>query len=660
MTLSVVLQPKNQVANGDFSKNFLSSTTDGASVWDTNGTWQLALNVAEAAGNAYAENGIGVVAVTAGAGGEGWNVQLLYAPVAVEKGATYRVSFDARSETAGSQIAFIVGGGEDVGWRKYFNASFNLTTEMKNYTEDFIVEVDSNDNARVEIWLINNDTYYFDNVKLIKIAETDFASLPQPGTLTEADEDKVEDWQLVWSDEFDGPEIERSIWNFEVGNGHDKGIPGWGNNELQYYTDGENVSIEDGKLVIEAREEVRTDQYGTYQYTSTRMTTEGKFEIKYGRVEIRARLPIGKGIWPAFWMLGNDIGTVGWPKCGEIDIMEYLGHQPDTVYGTVHGPVSREMGVSSGYRLETGNFHEEFHVFAMEWDPDEIEFYVDDQLYHVVNKYEIGLSDWVFDHPHFFIINLAVGGNWPGYPDETTVFPQRMEIDYIRVYEDVNPDSIDGLEEWDCDYERWWKTEPEVDRVTGDKDPEYYFMADDPTLIDVIYGWDPNSKDGDITLDTWGTWAPYKIDAFYAGKNCWEVTAAGGWSPEVMGSALALMGDVYSTGAPPADFPADLSTYDYIKLEVAVSEGSTFNDIKIKLALPQGKGHLEPEISLKDYGFDPAVQGEWQSISIPLSAFESTTGEYDLSEVTQIGLFSTFGQVGVDKYYVTDYYLLKI
>lgn len=268
MNLSVDLIQKNLLANGDFSEEFLPATNAGADVLDTAGTWQLALNVTGAKGEAFVENGEGKVAISAGAGG--YNVQLLNVPVAIEKGATYQVSFAARSETEDSKIAFVVGGGADVSWRKYLSESegeFVLTTSMKNYTKKFTVDAPTNHTARVEIWILNNDTYYFDNIELIKIAETDPANIPQPGTLTEADEDLVEEWVLIWNEEFDGPEIDRSIWKFEVGNGHANGIPGWGNNELQYYTDGENAYIEDGKLIIEAREEKRSDKYGSYDYT---------------------------------------------------------------------------------------------------------------------------------------------------------------------------------------------------------------------------------------------------------------------------------------------------------------------------------------------------------------------------------------------------------
>lgn len=245
-------------------------------------------------------------------------------------------------------------------------------------------------------------------------------------------------WKLVWSQEFDGSEIDRNVWNFEIGNGHTKEIPGWGNNELEYYTDGENAYIQNGILVIEARKENRSDAYGTYNYTSSRMTTQGKFEVKYGRIEVRAKFPYGKGLWPAVWMLGTDIGSVGWPNCGEIDIVEFLGHEPTKVHGTVHGPgYSGGNSISASYELTDPDFTEDFHTFGIIWDEEKIDFYVDGYVYHTVSKMYVlnrGYS-WVFDKPFFIIVNLAVGGNWPGYPDENTQFPAKMYIDYIRVWQ---------------------------------------------------------------------------------------------------------------------------------------------------------------------------------------------------------------------------------
>lgn len=250
--------------------------------------------------------------------------------------------------------------------------------------------------------------------------------------------------RLIWSEEFDGPEIDRNTWTFEIGNGHANGIPGWGNQELQFYTaDPENAHIEDGVLVITARKEQRSDQTGTYQYTSARMHTKGKAAVKYGTVEVRAKLPDGQGIWPAVWMLGADIDRVGWPRSGEIDIIELVGNRPGTVHGTVHGPKSAGKGVGGSWTLPDGRkFSEDFHVFGLEWRPGGLTWTVDGEPYFHLSKNRIigeyGPDEWVFDKEYFFVINLAVGGLWPGNPDETTTFPKRLEVDYIRVYELVD------------------------------------------------------------------------------------------------------------------------------------------------------------------------------------------------------------------------------
>ncbi|PMP77141.1 MAG: glycosyl hydrolase family 16 [Chloroflexus aggregans] len=235
----------------------------------------------------------------------------------------------------------------------------------------------------------------------------------------------VSPWMLVWSDEFDGETLNPSNWLF------DKGAGGWGNNELQFYTNRpENARIEAGVLVIEARQE----EYLAWEYTSARIKTHYLHAWTYGRIEARMQLPAGgKGIWPAFWMLGENIATARWPNCGEIDIMENIGN-PTMVYGSVHGP-----GYSGGNAItkpfvSSQPLSDDFHIYAVEWEPDEIRWYVDDQLYHTLRRDQVP-GEWVFDHPFFLILNLAIGGNWPGYPDETTVFPQQLRVDYVRVYQ---------------------------------------------------------------------------------------------------------------------------------------------------------------------------------------------------------------------------------
>ncbi len=665
MSNNAELTQKNLVDNGDFSYDLLIPTDSGADVINTEGTWQLALNTGSAAGAATLEDGKVKLDITAGAGG--YSIQLLQAPVILEKGASYSVSIDGRSDTGGSAIQFTLGGGADAGWAKYLQKTFAFTTITDTYETTFDMELNTNENTRLEIWILDNAVYYLDNIKLYKTAEVKPGDIAEPGTKTEADEDLVEDWILVWEDNFTS--IDSNIWTFQNGNGQDFGLTGWGNNELEYYQP-ENASIEttglmtngldltdssptdDSYLVITAKDisdNPVKDEYGEYNYTSSKLIStpdpdkgvEGK-QMKYGRVEVRAMLPEGQGIWPAIWMLGDDGNS--WPDCGEIDIMELVGNKPTTVHGTLHtGYKGAYRSIGKGYTLESGKFSDGFHIFALEWDEDELEWYVDDTLYHVANRDEVTEKYWTFDDPFHFLLNVAVGGNWPGSPDETTVFPQFMAIDYIRVYEDTNPDSIDGEEVWECDYVEPGNpvNEPDIGFVTGTEDPEYYFIADNPTLVDILYGNDPNSIDGDITLDTWGTGTPLTKNVTFEGKNCWELTTSGSW-----GTVVAFMGDVYSPDAPPADFPADVSTFNTIEISLAASDNNTFTDMKVKFAGP------EEEFSLANYGFDPTTTG-WQIISIPLSDFNSI----DLSTVSQIAVFALGGEAGIDKFYITDFYL---
>ncbi|MBN2388466.1 MAG: family 16 glycosylhydrolase [Anaerolineales bacterium] len=233
-------------------------------------------------------------------------------------------------------------------------------------------------------------------------------------------------WTLVWHDEFEGRSIDLENWTFDIGGS------GWGNNERQFYTDRpENARIEEGRLVIEAREE----EFLQRDYTSARLKTQGLHAWTYGRIEARMQLPYGMGIWPAFWMLGIDIEQVGWPASGEIDIMEHIGRDATHVYGTVHGPgYSGGGGVGHFTTFPAGSLSDEFHVYAIEWEPDVIRWYVDEQQYFEVTP-DLLPGAWVYDHPFFIIINLAVGGNWPGAPDESTIFPQVLLVDYVRVYQ---------------------------------------------------------------------------------------------------------------------------------------------------------------------------------------------------------------------------------
>jgi len=235
-------------------------------------------------------------------------------------------------------------------------------------------------------------------------------------------------WTLVWADEFsqpDGSTPDTAKWVRETGGG------GWGNNEWQTYTT-TNATVTNNMLVIEARRIVNGQ---TTNYTSARLKTQGKAAWTYGRMEARLKIARSQGIWPAFWTLGTGISTVGWPACGEIDIMENIGREPTIVHGTVHGPgYSGGASIGGPYSLP-GNpaFADDFHVYAVEWTTNLIKWFVDGQQYFSVTPASLP-GAWVFAQPQFILLNVAVGGNWPGYPDSTTVFPQRMLVDYVRVY----------------------------------------------------------------------------------------------------------------------------------------------------------------------------------------------------------------------------------
>lgn len=231
-------------------------------------------------------------------------------------------------------------------------------------------------------------------------------------------------YTLVWRDEFNGTQIDPANWVHETG-------PNWFNNELQNYTDRPvNSYVSDGKLVIVAKKENLEGR----EYTSARMKTAGLHEFKYGRIDIRAKLPIGQGIWPALWMLGSNIDAVGWPKCGEIDNMELIGKEPSTVHGTPHWDNNGSHASYTGStQLATGTFADKYHVFSIIWNSQSIKWLLDDVQFHVIDITPAELSE--FHQKFFFIFNVAVGGDWPGNPDATTVFPKQMEVDYVRVFQ---------------------------------------------------------------------------------------------------------------------------------------------------------------------------------------------------------------------------------
>jgi beta-glucanase (GH16 family) len=251
-----------------------------------------------------------------------------------------------------------------------------------------------------------------------------------------ASNSQISGWTLTWSDEFNAPSgatPDPAKWALETGG------KGWGNDELESYTQRrQNAYLEDGNLVIKVLAEKYTGADGVARdYTSARLKTQGKFSQAYGRFEARMKIPRGQGIWPAFWMLGADIGEAPWPASGEIDIMENIGKEPVLVHGTIHGPgYSGEHGLGAPYSLPSKqNFADDFHVYAVEWEPNVIRFYVDDHLYGTRTPADLPQgAKWVYDHPFFILLNVAVGGLWPGNPDATSTYPQTMLVDYVRVY----------------------------------------------------------------------------------------------------------------------------------------------------------------------------------------------------------------------------------
>lgn len=264
----------------------------------------------------------------------------------------------------------------------------------------------------------------------------------------------LKDMPLIWADEFDAPagsQPDPSKWNYHIGDGTGQGLPGWGNSELEYYTDSvDNVAMDgNGNLVITATNQgasAYSCYYGACQFTSARLFTNCKFSHQYGRFEARLKTPTGQGCWPAFWMLGNNYDNLGWPDAGEIDIMELKGSNPNTVMGTLHGPgYSGSAGITDSYSLPNGvSFADDFHVFAIEWQPNSITWLVDDVAYRTRTPEDLNGNPWVFDHPFYFLFNFAVGGQFDGNPGPNTVFPQYYHIDYVRVYSD-NADNVTTL-----------------------------------------------------------------------------------------------------------------------------------------------------------------------------------------------------------------------
>ncbi len=337
--------------------------------------------------------------------------------------------------------------------KKTVSKTVSITNSL--FAIDFEVTIDSNNSNYANItnttageyddisWNINGTkiekdpnsfTAYFafkgDYDITLRVAKGDFEkSLTKKITIENDDPDYLNKYKLIWSDEFDNTDVNLDFWTYETGDN------GWGNNELQNYTNGNNVEVKDGKLIITARKV--DDKKAVGSYTSARMITKGKKEFTYGRYEIRAKLPSGTGIWPAIWMLGSNINDVGWPACGEIDIMEYVGFEPNVIHSTVHTP-SGYGSNGNGNNKTLPTCEEEFHTYGLIWTLSKMIFYVDspDNVTFTYAPSNKNSENWPFDKPHFFILNIAVGGNWGGAKGiDNSIFPQTLEIDYIRVFQ---------------------------------------------------------------------------------------------------------------------------------------------------------------------------------------------------------------------------------
>ena len=342
---------------------------------------------------------------------------VVYVNPAIDK--EIKVTYATKDGTAVSGKDYTPGAGTLILSANQYSGNIDVVVtadSLRQNDQTFTLELSSPVNATLSVLratgtIQNPGTY-------LPVDNTGFTSVSEYPGMT-----------MVWSDEFNTQTLNTGNWTYETGGS------GWGNNELEYYTsNSKNLFLSGGYLIIEAREET----VGSNKYTSARIKTQNKKTFTYGRIDVRAKLPKGQGLWPAIWMLGNNITQqgYGWPACGEIDIMEFLGNDPGKVYGTVHWGVAggSHSYIGGNYSLTTGDFNSSFHVFSLQWDDSMMTFLVDDVPFYSASKTDIG-SNYPFDKPFFFIMNVAVGGNWPGNPDSSTTFPQRMIVDYVRVFQ---------------------------------------------------------------------------------------------------------------------------------------------------------------------------------------------------------------------------------
>ena len=309
--------------------------------------------------------------------------------------------------------------------------NFSPPETIQNIEIKIISDEERENNEHFKIELINSINANLDQaVAQITIRNDDILSTNTNEGYTTPE--YYEGRTLIWKDEFDNDTLDTNFWNYAIGDGCPD-LCGWGNNELEFYTSRtENVRLENSNLIIEAR----NDNWENHIYTSARIDTKKKKTFQFGRIDIRAKLPEGEGIWPALWMLGSNIDEVGWPVSGEIDIVELLGFDPSTVHGTAHFGLPDPNNKSKGadFSIDSSNFSESFHVFSLIWEKDVLRWYVNDTIFHQITPTDLDGQTYPFNSDFFLIFNLAVGGNWPGPPDDTTIFPQQLIVDYVRVF----------------------------------------------------------------------------------------------------------------------------------------------------------------------------------------------------------------------------------
>ncbi|GAA0358174.1 hypothetical protein GCM10008932_08610 [Alkalibacterium iburiense] len=423
---------ENRLSNGDFSDG-----TTNWSTWDGEGGASEFTVDADGVANVHIQSIAGLhedwgIPIS-------WSTQLFQEGVRVDSGYTYELSFDA-SSTQPRPIEV-----EFTGLSGVNNVPFELEEEMTTFTHVFDYSLQSNtiDLKFLFGYVILGENETQNEAHTISI---DNVSLRAVSEIAEGEE-RERDWSLVWEDEFDGDSLDLSKWRYDIGNympSGDEWVAGWGNEESQYYQE-DNVRVEDGRLIIEAREETVSDEHGTYDYTSGKILTDGRFSQRYGRFEASMKLPEGQGFWPAFWMMPQDDVYGGWAASGEIDIMENRGDHPDTVGAAIHygGEWPGNTHSAGEYRFPEGRDITDFNLYSIEWEPGEIRWYVNDDLYYRTSEWHSDNGEYPapFDQEFYLILNLAVGGWYGLEPDESTPLPSQVEVDYVRVYEDQ------GLEE---------------------------------------------------------------------------------------------------------------------------------------------------------------------------------------------------------------------